>query len=81
MDDIVAETLARIERLQQKAKSKNSERKSAEQNERQHTWQRIKTEAPDVAEFLTAIQATFGKADAVAVKLGDEVVVKRGVFK
>jgi len=77
----MSDLINRVERLQAKALAKSAERKSAEQNERQHTWQRIKTEAPDVAEFLTAIQATFGKADAVAVKLGDEVVVKRGVFK
>ncbi len=71
----------RVERLQAKALAKSAERKTAEQNERLQTWQKIQQNAPDVAEFLTAIQATFGKADAVAVKLGDEVVVKRGVFK
>lgn len=38
-------------------------------------WHRIQTEAPALAELLTAVTATFGKPASVRVRLGGERVL------
>lgn len=43
--------------------------------ERQRKWERIKTEAPEIAEFLTEVNQTFGKPAKVAVVIGTERVL------
>lgn len=43
--------------------------------ERQRKWERIKTEAPEIAEFLTEVNQTFGKPAKVAVVIGKERVI------
>lgn len=76
-----------LTRLQAKARIK-SEREAqtqvqaveAERSHRAEVWGRIQTEEPPLAEFLTAFNATFGKPEALAVKLGDEVVINQGAF-
>lgn len=76
-----------LTRLQAKARIK-SEREAeaaaqaaqAERTNRAEVWSRIQTEEPPLAEFLTAFNATFGKPEAMAVKLGDEVVINQGAF-
>lgn len=46
--------------------------------QRQATWSRIKTEAPDVAAFLTEVNQAFGKPAEVKVVIGGEVVLDKG---
>ncbi len=41
-------------------------------------WTRIKTEAPDVAAFLTEVNQAFGKPEAVKVVIGGDVVLDKG---
>ena len=38
-------------------------------------WERVKTEAPEIAEFLTDVSRTFGKPARVAVMIGQERVI------
>ena len=44
-------------------------------------WDAIKSETPDVAEFLTQVnKAAFGKPAAVEVVIGGRIVVEKGVL-
>jgi hypothetical protein len=43
--------------------------------ERQAIWSRIKADAPEAAEFLTAINEAFGKPKRTAVWIGEERVL------
>lgn len=43
-------------------------------------WDAIKSESPDVADFLTQVKAAFGKPAAVEVVIGGRVVVEKGVL-
>lgn len=45
---------------------------------RQETWNRIKADAPDVAQFLTEINQAFGKPEAVRVVIQGEAVLDKG---
>lgn len=45
---------------------------------RQETWNRIKADAPDVAQFLTEINQAFGKPEAVRVVIRGDVVLDKG---
>lgn len=41
-------------------------------------WDRIKRDAPEVADFLAGVQAVFGRPAAVKVVLDGDVVVELG---
>lgn len=61
------DAIAKIEALRAKAAK-----------HRQDTWSRIKADSPDVAQFLTEINRTFGKPEAVRVVIRGEVVLDKG---
>ena len=50
-------------------------RVEAQRKARQDKWKRIKTEAPEIADFLTEINAAFGKPARVRVEISGERVV------
>ena len=60
-----------IERLQPKVMADVDAAKA----ERKAKWERIKTEAPEIAEFLTDINAAFGKPARVRVDINGERVL------
>lgn len=60
------------------AKAQALERSATEQ--RQRIYARLQAEAPDVADFLAGINATFGRVDAVAIQFPDGEVYRRGKF-
>lgn len=43
--------------------------------ERQEIWSRIKSDAPEIADFLTKINQEFGKPKRVGVWIGEERVL------
>lgn len=47
----------------------------AMKQERQQIWSRIRTDAPEIADFLTEINQEFGKPKRVGVWIGDERVL------
>ncbi len=45
-------------------------------------WESVKNQAPEVANFITALSKAFGKPSAVGVKLNSgEVILRSGVFE
>jgi hypothetical protein len=48
--------------------------------EKRRTFQRLKAEAPDVAEFVTAISQAFGKPDAITIRFRDGERYQSGRF-
>lgn len=74
-------TISTISRLQQK----HAARKAKELHNAKQVFQQIKDTDPVLAQFLTDASEAFGKPSetpgaALAVKLGDEVVLKVGQF-
>lgn len=47
----------------------------ADKQKRLEVWSRIKTDAPEIAEFLLEVNAEFGKPVRTAVWIGDERVL------
>lgn len=47
---------------------------------KRQAWDTIKAEAPDVAEFLHAVNAAFGKPAAVRIVIAGNVVIEQGVL-
>lgn len=62
--DKKTDPIALSEALQAKAKQ-----------QRREAWARIKSEAPDVAEFLTEVSRVFGKPKSVYVEINGEVIM------
>ena len=76
-----------LTRLQAKARIKSEreaeaaeQAKQAERANRAEVWSRIQTHEPQLAEFLTAVNATFGKPEALAVEMNGELILKQGRF-
>lgn len=53
---------------------------AARQAEKAAAFRRLQTESPDVAAFLTAMSAEFGKPAAVEIEYGDGSTFKSGAF-
>lgn len=49
-------------------------------DERQQIWRTIKTEAPEIAAFLSDVNAAFGKPEAVWVRIGERIIIEKGVL-
>lgn len=68
------DALAKVDAMRRQVEAK----KQAEQQRRQDQWRMIQTKAPDVAEFLIAINKHYGKPAAVVVRIGGDVVFSKG---
>ena len=52
-----------------------SEEQQAMREEKLRKWERIKSDAPEIAGFLSEINAVFGKPKRVGVWIGEERIL------
>ena len=62
---------AKLQRMTEKVSANQDAQKVA----KQALWERIKTDAPEVADFLTTMKQAFGQPKRVAVWIGEERVL------
>lgn len=65
---------ARIRRLESAVSHKNAEWDTLGRADKAEAWARIQAEAPDLAEWLTAMRQAFGRPARVRVELNGERV-------
>lgn len=67
--------MSRLNQAIDRLGSKTTVAFDAEKQKRQEIWSRIKTDAPEIADFLTEINQEFGKPVRTAVWIAEERVL------
>ncbi|MGZ8984718.1 MAG: hypothetical protein ACXW11_12370 [Methylotenera sp.] len=69
-----------FELLLNKLEKDATERREDAKKEKLAQWQAIQENAPEMASFLTAMNAAFGKPKAVKVKINGVMALEHGAF-
>ena len=48
---------------------------------KQEQWEKIKKEAPEIANFITMVSKEFGKPKAVGVRIDGEIILNHGEWQ
>lgn len=67
------DTIERLDALQQKAQGRAAHQRAINATEKKILWDRIKLEAPEMAEFMREARATLG-AKVEEIRLNEKVV-------
>lgn len=71
----------RIENLSKRSIAASKQAKIDAKNKKQYQWQDVQENAPEIAEFMIAVNKAFGKPKAVRVELNDgTVLLQHGEF-
>lgn len=71
----VREKARALERL---AATKTTAARNDEQEAKRQAFERLKTEAPDVAAFVSTVSSVFGRPAYIAIKFADGTVYRHG---
>ena len=69
----MSDPAAKARALQERALKRNEESREAAKQERAALWDRIKTEAPDLAVFMTELTKRMGKPAGVKIKFSSDL--------
>jgi hypothetical protein len=75
MDDLAA----RVKALEERATQRTQNTQHTQQTQRERQWQAVQEQSPETADFMLAINKTFGKPASVKVTLNSgEVILDSG---